>query len=1381
MSIPLFGQIPSFEGNKSTSSVLLQKVVPPSPTATSLGKYGDQQVSMFTGTSQVNIPIYNINTIGFSIPLTLSYSTSGLRVSEAASWVGLGWSLNGTGVITRVVKGIPDGVQYPINIRTFPLPLTYTKVSDNAWDYIHAQIQLGTLDPEPDIYIVRTGKLSFKFYYDLHKRIQTIPYNNDIKIKFDGTQYTVTDADGTQYIFGGTQANEIAYSSNPAYAAYTSSWFLSKIITPSGSQILYNNIKGSNTILQDQYSETEEVKPSGQSGDAAIPQPAGRSINWSSQTFQPVFLNSIETDQEIVYLTRDINERADLPGDFALKNIKVYSKISGRYVFNYTFNYSIFPQVSSICWGNSSSPQHSHNKTSICKRLRLDQFIENGDGTNSSGTKTYQFQYNSNPVPSRCSLDQDYWGYYNGAGNSSLLPSVTDPNFQSSSYNAVSRESNHNVASAGMLQKIIYPTGGETNFTYEANEVNSVSYGSYQTITSTLSGISPSTENSVTFTLSANSQVTINYTLSDQNLLDQGLQRKVQVINQSGTIVYSDINTNTTTAGILVTDNPNPLGGLAPGTYTLKVSRNYSYSSYPSVPAVSLIATVKYAQTSTTILSNRKVGGYRIKRVTDKEYAAGNEIKVKEYSYENPVFVADIKSADCISSYTRWFLSSSSQQYQCNFKSRNTSTVQPIGTVQGAHLAYGKVICFYGSNGSNGKSEYYYSTDADIGGYSLSPIYKPITSYDHRRGNLLRQNDFDISGILKRTIANNYDVTLKYAGLYTTAYYTKDAPIQGIIIDHSLISDKTIAYSDFALPSEWVRIKNSSQTVFDGVNSISTINEYNYENPNYSFVTKTTTTNSQGDILTRVNKYPLDSKPITTAGNEEIERKFETDYQTLFNNFVTCDNAASTSSAITSCYNSYQSGYDNLLNTRASSLSNYLNTFTSLANGTSDPILKAKYQLLAKNKVGELLESTVYKNTSIELNKTVNEFKDFSGNILLEKINTSIAGNSLQNDLIISSYDTYGNMTQGVSRDGIIQTFIWDYKNQLPIAKMANAASSAIAHTSFEADGKGNWTFAGSTIPYPGALSGSRAYNLSAGNITKSLTSTSTYMISYWRPASLSALSISGTVTGYPIAGRVVNGWKYYEHKVTGQGTATISGSGLIDELRLYPFGAQMKTFTYNPLVGITSECDEASHLVYYYYDAFSRLILVRDQDKNILKKYCYNYQGQTNNCTVYQNVQKSGSYTKLGCSGCTSGTAVTYTVPAGTYISTVSQADADIMATNDLSANGQAYANSQGSCAAPTAVTISVSNSTGKSFAINFYNITTSCTQPYPADFSSSVSSITSIKTGTYDVTVSPAGGPPGQYTLIINGLSNGSSSDTKVIRVTFTTTSTNSITIQP
>ncbi len=79
-----------------------------SPTAAALGKYGDIPVSYHTGIPQISVPIYQISQGSLSMPISLSYHASGLRVSETASWVGAGWSLNAGGVITRTVRGAPD-------------------------------------------------------------------------------------------------------------------------------------------------------------------------------------------------------------------------------------------------------------------------------------------------------------------------------------------------------------------------------------------------------------------------------------------------------------------------------------------------------------------------------------------------------------------------------------------------------------------------------------------------------------------------------------------------------------------------------------------------------------------------------------------------------------------------------------------------------------------------------------------------------------------------------------------------------------------------------------------------------------------------------------------------------------------------------------------------------------------------------------------------------------------------------------------------------------------------------------------------------------------------------------------------------------------------
>ncbi len=64
-----------------------------------------------------------------------------------------------------------------------------------------------------------------------------------------------------------------------------------------------------------------------------------------------------------------------------------------------------------------------------------------------------------------------------------------------------------------------------------------------------------------------------------------------------------------------------------------------------------------------------------------------------------------------------------------------------------------------------------------------------------------------------------------------------------------------------------------------------------------------------------------------------------------------------------------------------------------------------------------------------------------------------------------------------------------------------------------------------------------------------------------------------------------------------------------IDDLRFHPIDAIMKTFAYDPInLQVTSMTDENNITTYYKYDDFGRLILVRDQDKNLLDKYIYHY-----------------------------------------------------------------------------------------------------------------------------------------------------------------------------
>jgi YD repeat-containing protein len=150
----------------------------------------------------------------------------------------------------------------------------------------------------------------------------------------------------------------------------------------------------------------------------------------------------------------------------------------------------------------------------------------------------------------------------------------------------------------------------------------------------------------------------------------------------------------------------------------------------------------------------------------------------------------------------------------------------------------------------------------------------------------------------------------------------------------------------------------------------------------------------------------------------------------------------------------------------------------------------------------------------------------------------------------------------------------------------------------------------------PTAITGGYSYGLGQGSIIMSgLSAATTYVVSYWSNtgSSYSVTGSMGFTQGKTIA---INGgsWTYFEHTVTGTPTVSVSsasGTGNIDELRLYPQGSQMTTYTYSPLMGMTSQCDVDSRVTYYTYDALGRLRYIRDQDGNIIKTYQYHYQGQ--------------------------------------------------------------------------------------------------------------------------------------------------------------------------
>lgn len=87
-SVPMRGQ--------SSSEIELEfpKITPVSPAVTAMEKYQSYPVSHCTGIPDITIPLYEIVAGEVTIPVTLSYHSSGLKPKEQSGVAGTGWTLN---------------------------------------------------------------------------------------------------------------------------------------------------------------------------------------------------------------------------------------------------------------------------------------------------------------------------------------------------------------------------------------------------------------------------------------------------------------------------------------------------------------------------------------------------------------------------------------------------------------------------------------------------------------------------------------------------------------------------------------------------------------------------------------------------------------------------------------------------------------------------------------------------------------------------------------------------------------------------------------------------------------------------------------------------------------------------------------------------------------------------------------------------------------------------------------------------------------------------------------------------------------------------------------------------------------------------------------
>jgi hypothetical protein len=928
----------------------------------------------------------------------------------------------------------------------------------------------------------------------------------------------------------------------------------------------------------------------------------------------------------------DYIERSDLSGDSAVHQIKVYDAFSNASGSNVTYYKSTPVEFFNFEYGfyDALSTFLGPTGNNVSKRMYLTSFEECDTTTE---CKTYNFIYNKlDSLPYRLTFSQDHFGYFNGKSNASLIPAPLNQSHynQFISYGFGNRNPDWRYAMRGCLSKITYPTGGTDSIIYEPHKVNQVNFDCNDVTQTTAVEADGNSElkkvhtyYSDVFTVNCNQTITV----------------LVGNIPLSGTVDYPRLNYLTTACLIAVQNGTipsNPTCEMYIGQATVQEWKNYQVSLTPGTYRLQIkVQGPSRGHANFTFSTNGEPGiisGIRVKAVMTKAY--GDMIPLeRKYYYTLP----DTTTSSGITAIEQFSYSDILVQsrscpgvtagcvpYSCESPRYTSDNFFSLYSYGGNHIYYTTVIEDLGNNFANGYIEHNFVVAHDS---SATPFH----------GTLVKGSPLKNSGIF-----NGFEYLTRYFK-NTGSGFELVKKIRKTRKDDSRLSDSHFFYS----------IKQDQVAVicpFDG--ALDDLQDY----PNL-----------------HVSSFKLLSRWFY------VDSTFMTEYD---------DNGGQiTTVTIDSFANSIHQQV-----TRSQTFdSKGFNTFTRIYYPPdtvvySDPAANAaRDSLIARHMYSGALKVQNYTGPAL-LTETENNYSNsFMSVPALHKVYETVRTNPKELKTEITGYGRGGTIVDIASKGNNLASYIWDYKESLPVAQVLNATSAAVAYTSFEADSKGGWQFSTIPVDEPAAPTGKKAYFIDGESTylyRTDLTNGITYIVSYWSKDG--AKGVTGASAATAVAGVTANGWTYYEHKVSpASGTITVSGSGYIDELRLYPQGALMTSYTYDPLVGMTSQCDANNSINYYQYDDMERLTIIRDKDRNIVKKFCYNYAGQPENCTgiiTYFNAPRSGTFTRA-CGPDSAGSQVTYIVPAGKYSSTIRQSYVDSLAQADIVANGQAYANANGTC----------------------------------------------------------------------------------------------------
>ncbi|TKC04534.1 hypothetical protein FA048_19535 [Pedobacter polaris] len=450
-------------------SVSLKNVAQPGPEGSKFANYFSTLVNESTGNAQIEIPIYNLVVDGVTVPITLSYHTSGVKVTDLSGSVGLGWSLNAGGGIYRSINGLPDEKKDGspstfLNDNGFS-PGSYLSLLNNVNSYYAQTILKSFANNNYDInqddysynFLNRSGQLFFNVSQQLKEAV-----NSNTLFSYD-SKYLLTinavDSQGNQYTFSDKEKTSTYHITTPTSPQPdvtvhgTTSWKLSDITTIHNKQINFSYTDYTTQIVYPSGNSLSEIK--GVSGSYTETCYSDRFTSSSTSTnvssFNKLIDNIVTDEVSIQFYYIEVSSASNWKKK--LDKIEIVSLNSGEKIRTIQFEHSLFA-------GDA--------------RLKLDA-VKIKDRALVEIEK-YEFTYNALPLPPVSTLDKDIFGYYNGnKGNTTLLKAFNLAGIGSSLFNSDRTVDAYGIL-AGSLETVKYPTGGTTKFYCGPNVVDGVRY-----------------------------------------------------------------------------------------------------------------------------------------------------------------------------------------------------------------------------------------------------------------------------------------------------------------------------------------------------------------------------------------------------------------------------------------------------------------------------------------------------------------------------------------------------------------------------------------------------------------------------------------------------------------------------------------------------------------------------------------------------------------------------------------------------------------------------------------------------------------------------------------------------------------------------------------